>query len=129
MFEQVARQFIDALWALEETQDAGPLTALYADDAAVGNVVSPDKYRGPDGARAFWTEYRGTFSAAKSEFRNVIAGSGGAALEWTTEGTSFSGSPLTYSGVTILEIDDSGKVTRSAAYFDPSALGRQIGVK
>jgi steroid delta-isomerase-like uncharacterized protein len=128
MSEQVANEFITALRALEETKDAGPLVALYAEDALIGNVVSPDHYHGSDGAETFWTEYRGSFDAAKSTFRNVIAGDGSAALEWTTEGTSFNGSPLSYSGVTILEIED-GKVSRSSAYFDPSALGRQMGVK
>ncbi len=128
MSDKVANEFIQALWTLEETKDAGPLTALYADDALIGNVIAPDQHRGPDGAKTFWTEYRGSFDAAKSKFRSVIASDGGAALEWTTEGTSFSGSPLSYSGVTILEIEGD-KVTRSAAYFDPSALGRQMGVK
>lgn len=126
MSEQVANQFIQALWTLEETKDVGPLTALYAEDALIGNMIAPDQYRGQDGARTFWTEYRGTFDAAKSKFRNVIAGDGSAALEWTTEGTSFSGAPLSYSGVTILEVEND-KVTRSSAYFDPAALGRQIG--
>lgn len=128
MSEQVANQFIQALWTLEETKDAEPLAALYAEDALVGNMIAPDQFHGPDGARTFWTEYRGTFETAKSKFRNVIAGNGNAALEWTTEGTSFNGSPLSYSGVTILEIEGD-KVTRSSAYFDPSALGRQMGVK
>ena len=128
MSEQVVNAFIQALWTLEETKDAGPLAALYAEDALIGNVIAPDHYHGPDGAKTFWTEYRGSFESAKSKFRNVIAGDGNAALEWTTEGTSFNGSPLSYSGVTILEIED-GKVTRSSAYFDPSALGRQMGVK
>lgn len=128
MSDKIANEFIEALWTLEETKDAGPLTALYAENASVGNVVAPDQYQGPDGARKFWTEYRGSFDKAKSKFRNVIASDTSAALEWTTEGTSFNGSPLSYSGVTILEIEG-GKVTRSSAYFDPSALGRQMGVK
>lgn len=128
MSDKVAKAFIEALWTLEETKDAGPLTALYAENASVGNVIAPDQYQGPDGARKFWTEYRGSFDTAKSQFRNVIASDTSAALEWTTEGTSFNGSPLSYSGVTILEIEGD-KVTRSSAYFDPSALGRQMSVK
>ena len=128
MSEKIADEFIQALWMLEETKDAGPLTALYTDDALIGNVIAPDQYRGPDGAKTFWTEYRGSFETAKSQFRNVIASDSGAALEWTTEGVSFSGSPLSYSGVTILEIKD-GKISRSSAYFDPAALGRQMGVQ
>ena len=127
MSEHAANQFIDALRALEETKDVEPLASMYAENASVGNVIAPDQYQGPDGARTFWTEYRGTFDKAHSEFRNVIVSEGRAALEWTTTGTSFNGAPLSYSGVTILEIAD-GKVTRSSAYFNPKALGRQIGV-
>lgn len=128
MSDQVANQFIEALRTLEETKDAGPLAALYTDDAVVGNIITPDQYQGPDGAKTFWTEYRSTFETAKSTFRTVTAGGSSAALEWTTEGTSFAGASFSYSGVTILEIADD-KISRSSAYFDPAALGRQMGVK
>ena len=125
MSEEVAKKFIEALRTLEDTKDAGPLAALYTDGAAVGNVIAPDGFHGQGGAREFWTEYRGTFDTAKSTFRNVIAGDGAAALEWTTEGTGFEGHPFRYSGVTVLEIEGD-RVSRSSAYFDPKALGRQI---
>ncbi len=91
----------------------------------MGNLLAPDHFHGPDGARTFWAEYRGTFESARSTFRNVIAGNGNAALEWTTEGTSFEGTPLSYAGVTVLEIEE-GKVSRSSAYFNPKELGRQV---
>ncbi len=125
MSEEVARKFIEALRTLEETQDVEPLAALYTDNAATGNVIALDRFRGQQGAREFWAEYRGTFEAAKSTFRNVIVGDGSAALEWVTEGTSFDGQPFHYAGVTILEIEGD-RVSRSSAYFDPRALGQQI---
>ncbi len=125
MSEEVAKKFIEALRTLEDGRDVGPLAALYADDAAVGNLIAPDRFHGKDGAREFWAEYRGTFETAKSSFRNVIAGDGGAALEWTTEGKGFEGEPFSYDGVTVLEIEGD-RVRRSSAYFDPKNLGRQI---
>lgn len=125
MSEPLAKKFIEALRTLESERDAEPLASLYADNAVIGNVIAPDQFHGPEGARQFWTEYRGTFNQAESEFRNVIASDGRAALEWTTKGTSFEGAAVKYAGVTILEIDGE-KITRSAAYFDPGALGRQI---
>lgn len=124
MSEQVANTFIEALRALERDKDAEPLAALYTDDAAVGNVQAPDRFRGPEGARKFWGEYRGTFQTLESKFRNVIAGNGKAALEWTTTGTVFDGTNVAYSGVTVLE-SEGDKLTRSCAYFDPTDLGRQ----
>lgn len=128
MSEEVAKRFIDALHALEKDRNVEPMAALHQEEAAVGNVQAPDRFHGPDGARQFWTEYRGTFQTLESSFRNVIAGEGRAALEWSTQGTAFDGVPIAYSGVTILETDGD-RVTRSCAYFDPTDLGRQIETK
>ncbi len=125
MSAQTAHAFIDALHTLEDGSDAEPLAALYAPASALGNIHAPDGFHGPDGARQFWTEYRGTFQSLHSEFRNVIATDTRAALEWTTTGEAFDGKPFQYSGVTILETEGE-MVTRSCAYFDPAALGRQI---
>jgi hypothetical protein len=116
---------MEALRALDDSQEVEPVAALYAPDAVLGNVITPDHFHGPAGARTFWKEYRGTFGTAVSTFRNVIASEGRAALEWTTEGTNLEGKPFQYMGVTILEIDGA-QITRSCAYFDPQGLGRQI---
>jgi len=125
--EQVARGFIEALWELEGTRNADPIVATYSDDAEIGNIVSPTTFRGPEGARDFWSRYRATFGEMRSEFRNVFATEDRAALEWTTTGTSPDGKPVEYDGVSLLEIDpESGKITRFRAYFDPAKLGHQI---
>ena len=121
----LADRFIDARAQLEEGREVEPLIALYGDDADVGNINAPEQFHGQDGARHFWTEYRGTFDTMKSEFRNVIATPERIALEWTTRGTSVEGKPIEYDGVSILEVADD-KVSRFRAYFNPSALGRQI---
>ncbi len=60
----------------------------------------------------------------KSEFRNVFTTEEGAALEWTTKGTS-NWDSFTYAGVSILEIEG-GKVRRFMAYFDPRDVTPQI---
>jgi ketosteroid isomerase-like protein len=128
MPEQLTKAFMDALRSLEQGRDVEPLVALYHPDSVAGNVVAPDHFHGPDGARRFWAEYRGTFQALESSFRNVIVTEGRAALEWTTVGTAFDDAPVQYSGVTILEFAD-GKITRTTAYFDPKSLGQQVETK
>lgn len=125
MSRQVAEQFIKALHKLEEDRELDPIVATYSEDCEVGNIIVPEKFKGPDGARRFWSEYRDTFGEIHSSFRNVIASGGSAALEWTTKATSADGDPLEYDGVSILEIAD-GKVTRFRAYFNPRSLGRQM---
>ena len=126
MSEQVAKRVIDALGSLEAGRELEPIVQLFASDAEVGNVVSPEKFRGPEGAREFWgAKYRDTFGEVRSTFRNVFAAGDRAALEWTTEGTAQDGTPVRYDGVSVIETDG-GRITRFCAYFDAGALGRQL---
>ena len=126
MSEQIAKRFIEALGRLEAGRDLEEMVRLFAADAEVGNVVSPEKFRGPEGAREFWgAKYRDTFGEVRSTFRNVFAAGDRTALEWTTEGTAQDGTPVRYDGVSILETDGE-RITRFCAYFDAGALGRQL---
>jgi hypothetical protein len=125
MSREVADNFVEALWKLEEDRDVEPLVEIHTEDCEVGNVSVPEAFEGHDGLREFWKGYRKTFGEMKSEFRNVFADEEGhAALEWTTEGTSGDDS-VSYDGVSILEIED-GKVRRFMAYFDTRRLTNQV---
>jgi steroid delta-isomerase-like uncharacterized protein len=124
MSKEVADDFIEALRKLEDDRDVEALVEIHAEDCDVCNVSVSETFRGHDGLREFWTEYRKTFDEMKSSFRNVFATEEGAALEWTTEGTS-NRDTVTYDGVSILEVDG-GKVRRFMAYFDTRDLAPQI---
>ena len=124
MSKEVADGFVEALRKLEEDRDVEALVEIHTEDCEVGNVSVPQTFRGHDGLREFWTEYRKTFGEMKSTFRNVFATEEGAALEWRTEGTS-NGEDVSYDGVSILEIED-GKVRRFMAYFDTRDLTPQV---
>lgn len=120
-----SQRFIDALHQLEASNDPGPLVALHHPDCTVGNNVAPHEFAGQQGAREFWQIYRATFDQVESTFRNVIAAEDRIALEWTTIGTAPDGSPVQYDGVSILEWN-ADQISRFRAYFNASALGRQI---
>jgi hypothetical protein len=124
MLKEVADGFIEALRKLEENREVEALVGIHTEDCEVGNVAVSETFRGHDGLREFWTSYRSTFGEMRSEFRNVFVTEEGAALEWTTEGTSY-GDSVSYAGVSILEVEG-GKVRRFMAYFDPRALTPQI---
>jgi ketosteroid isomerase-like protein len=124
MSREVADSFVAALWELEENEDVEPLVEIHAEDCEVGNVSVPGTFDGHDGLREFWTQYRKTFGEVKSEFRNVIATDDRAALEWTTKASS-NGGPVSYDGVSILEIEGE-KVRRFMTYFDTRHLTRQV---
>ena len=124
MSNEVADDFVKALRRLEEDRNVEPLVELHTEDCEVGNVSVSGTFRGHEGLREFWTSYRSTFDEMRSEFRNVFATEEGAALEWTTQGTSNS-EDASYDGVSILEIEG-GKVRRFMAYFDTRDLAPQV---
>ncbi len=124
MSREVANGFVEALRKLEEDRDVEALVEIHTEDCEVGNVSVPEAFRGHDGLREFWTRYRNTFGEMRSTFRNVFATEEGAALEWSTEGTS-NGDTFSYDGVSILEIEG-GKVSRFMAYFDTRDLTPQV---
>lgn len=125
MASSVTQRFLDALAVLEREGEVEGLVALFADGAEIGNVVSPRRFSGPEGARDFWTTYRATFGEMRSTFRNVFEAESRAALEWTTTGASPDGKPIEYAGVSILEMDGD-RITRFWAYFNPTLLGHQL---
>lgn len=125
MSQQIADKFVEALGKLEASRELEPLVAVFAGNCEVGNIVSPEKFHGRDGARKFWTTYRDTFGDVRSTFRNIFATENRAALEWVTEGTTSGGTAFKYEGVSILEIEGE-QVTRFRAYFDAGELGQQV---
>jgi sugar (pentulose or hexulose) kinase len=100
------------------------LVAIHTDDCEMDNVSVPDTFRGHEGLREFWTSSCSTFGEMRSEFRNVFATEEGAALQWTTQGTS-NAEDASYDGVSILEIVG-GKVRRFMAYFNTRDLAPHV---
>jgi hypothetical protein len=70
MSKEVADHFVEALHKLEEDRDAEPFVGIHAADCEVGNVSVSGTFRGHEGLREFWTDYRKTFGEMKSTFPN-----------------------------------------------------------
>ncbi len=123
MSKKTADKFIEALGKLEKNEDTETIASLFADSAEIGNVTLIKNVSNP---KEFWTNYRKTFGEVSSEFTNKIHSENVSALEWTTAGTSASGGEINYGGVSVLEFDESDKIKRFFAYFNPAKLGHQI---
>jgi ketosteroid isomerase-like protein len=127
----LARQFIDALQALEQgdEQQVGPLVELFARDARLINAalkLAGKERQGHEGARQFWLEYRATLGQASSEFYQMTANDEAAGLFWTTKGSDSAGNPLEYDGVSLLVFDHEGKIVLFRGYYDTRQMERQI---
>ena len=134
-----AQTFINALHALEQasgdaTHEVDAITALYATNARLTNaalkLVGEEK-AGTDAIRTFWADYKKTLGQAYSDFHHVAASDNAAGLFWVTKGTSPNGQAdaIHYDGSTLLEFDDSGKITFFQGYYDTAQLNRQMGLE
>ncbi len=117
-------EFAAALHTLEGGGDLDTFVAVFADDVELHRPETSQHLDGIAGARSFWEQYLATFDSISSEFSRVVDGEVGV-LEWTSTGQRAGGDPITYAGVSLLDFDDAGKVTRFATYFDTQAFGLQ----
>ena len=116
------KQFADALHALEDGGDLDAFVAVFAEDVELYRPETQQRLDGTSGARAFWQQYLATFDTVRSDFSRVVDGEVGV-LEWTSTGQLAGGADISYTGVSLLDFDGDGLVTRFATYFDTQAFG------
>ncbi len=116
-------EFAEALHRLEDDGDLEAFLSVFSEDVELLRPETRQQLDGTTGARSFWTQYLETFDHVSSEFTRVVDGEVGV-LEWTATGRLADGAEISYAGVSILDFDDAGKVSRFATYFDTQAFGR-----
>ncbi len=119
-------RFAQALQDLEATGDLDPFLAQFADNAVLLRPGTDAQQNGSAGARTFWQGYLTQFHEVSSTFSRLAEAGPLGELEWTTTGTTAAGVPLHYAGVSLLVLDDDGKVTRFATYYDTAAFTRPV---
>lgn len=122
--KNITEKFIEALSELESACDVELIVALFASDCEVGDIAAPTLFRGLEGARRFWTDYRENFKDVCSVFQKEFYSDNKARLEWTTEGKIKNGGKIKYAAVSVLETEDE-KITRFYAYFNKQAAGNK----
>jgi ketosteroid isomerase-like protein len=110
-----ARTFATALQTFEKDGDAGAFAALFTDDAVTQRFDARGERRGE--VAQFWQEYRDQFSSISTTFYDVVEGGDRFALEWTSEAELSDGRPITYRGVTVIDLDGD-KITTLRTYYD-----------
>lgn len=125
--KNIAEHFISALHRVEEGDADGVdhLVDLFSDNAELTNPIiarEGERRMGHDEIAAFWHEYRSTLGDMHSEFFDVTASDHSAGLFWRTTGTNAAGQPLEYEGVSLLMLDDTGKIAAFKGYFDSRQL-------
>jgi len=127
MTSETADRFMQVLQEVEQTGQLEPLVEMFSDDAELINLARTEPLKGRDGARQFWQDYLSVFEHIRSNFSHVVEGDSTAVLEWTSEGALSSGEPMSYRGISVLEINNS-QVQRFRTYYD-SAVFLPVGAK
>ncbi|MBW0100864.1 nuclear transport factor 2 family protein [Pseudonocardia sp. KRD291] len=113
-----ARAFVAALRSFEQDSDPDGLVALFTDDATLMRLDGRGERGDP---AAFWREYREQFSELSTTFSNAIEGTDQIALEWSSDATLADEGPISYRGVTVLDLDGN-KIARLRTYYDTAAF-------
>ena len=125
-----AQAFADALQQLEQNSDVERfVAAVFASDVELVRPESQQALTGNSGAQAFWEQYLDYFQTIRSEFSRVVDSGTLGVLEWTSTGQLASGADITYAGVSILDFNSEGRVSRFATYYDtaPFSEARRAG--
>jgi ketosteroid isomerase-like protein len=126
----IADRFISELHRIEDGDAAAidGIANMFADDAELTNpLIERDgsSLSGRDQIAEFWREYRSTFRDIHSEFFDITANDHSAGLFWRSAGTSANGKPLQYEGVSLLELNEEGKIARFKGFFDSRQITMQ----
>lgn len=116
-----AQAFADALQQLEQDGDVDAFVSkVFADDPELHRpeLEHTPGERGHDGASRFWQQYLSQFDRIRSTFHRVVDGDRLGVLEWVGEGVLAGGVPVTYEGVSVIDVDDAGAVVRFATWYD-----------
>jgi len=116
------QRFADALQELERTRSLDPFLELFSDEVQLLRPEGRGDARGKDGARRFWQTYLDQFEEIGSTFSRVEESGSLGELEWSGEGRLRTSRPLTYRGVSLLQLDEDGLVRRFATYYDTAAF-------
>ena len=116
-----AQAFADRLQQLETSGDVDAFVAeAFTDDAELSRPEARQHVSGGAGAATFWTQYLAQFDTIRSDFVRLVDTDQLSVLEWRSQGRLRSGAAITYSGVSILDFDEGGRVRRFATYYDTS---------
>ena len=113
-----ARTFVADLRRFEQSSDPAALVGLFADEATATRL---DARGDRTDVAAFWREYRDQFDRLSTTFFDAVEGSDQVALEWTSDATLTEGRPISYRGVTVLDLEGE-KIVRLRTYYDSAAF-------
>ncbi|WGV27954.1 nuclear transport factor 2 family protein [Halotia branconii] len=98
----------------------------FAEDALSHDPVGEPPAKVHEGFRQFIGQLQAVFVKLEPTIEHIFIAGNEAAVKWTMQGTSKSGKVITFEGITIFEINETGKIQTTRAYWNPVQMVAQL---
>ena len=114
--DQAVSEYFAALRAM----DADRWVDTFAPTATSNDPVGTPPLHGHEALHGFITGVFGLFKTVGLTENNVFRIGNTAAVKWTGHGVGKNGASVTFEGIDVITVDDSGKIVLVNAYWDPA---------
>ena len=128
ILSETTEELIYLLQQVEKTRNVEPLVQIFTEDAELISPTTHQPFRGREGVRKFWRKHLSNFRRVRSEFTEVMESDidltsqhRSIMLEWVADVILPTGKPVTYEGVSVVEMVQ-GRVQRFRTYYDSLPL-------
>jgi len=112
---------IAAYFAAITARDRQRWLDLFCDDAVVHEPVGALPLEGKASLDEAWKIFSAPFEQLSIEASEIFTAGSGAAVKWIGEATGRGlAKRVTFSGISVFEIDDTGKIQAVMSYWDPA---------
>jgi steroid delta-isomerase len=98
----------------------------FAQDAVSYDPVGHPPTKVHEGFREFFGQLQRVFEQLESTTEHMFVAGNEAAVKWVIQGISKSGKSVTFEGITVFEVNNSGKIQTTRAYWNPAAMMAQL---
>jgi len=116
--ESVIRDYMASISRL----DAEAWANLFAEDGVLQGPAHQPPIHGRESLRGFLQQMGGLFASVEMQPKAIYAGEHEAAACFRIDGVGCNGANISERGVIVVEINDSGLITRVSGYWNPQPM-------
>lgn len=126
MSPEVVSKAIKAYFAAIRAMDIPAIVNTFAEDAVSHDPVGAQPIEGHQKLTEFFQSITAAFKEVGLTEDQVFVAGNGAAVKWTGSGTSKQGRKVRFEGIDVIEVNESGKIQRLYAYWNPAEMVAQL---
>jgi len=108
------------------SRDKSAWISLFDKSAVLHEPVGATPAEGREGLEQVWQVFTGPFATLTLASDEVFYSGSGAAARWSAKASAASGTSTDFSGITVFEVDQDGRIQTVMSYWDPAAVLIQL---